>query len=115
MCNLWREYLLYFLNGENAIQARHDFIAESDDDAAECAAFLISACGDVCSSCEVWIGTRLVTRTVAQPEPARFDLLAGRRQQQVIEMEDLLLQSRSHLAKSRRLIETLEAARKHRA
>ena len=111
--HLWREYFLYFLNNENSIQARHGFIAVNDADAAEFAAFLASACRDVCTNCELWSGARLVTRVSATAAPPRLDLFSDARQEQIVDLEHMLLTSRSHIAKSRQLIESIEAARKH--
>jgi hypothetical protein len=111
--NLWREYLLYFLNNEDSIQARHGFIAINDADAAECAAFLTSACRDVCTKCELWSGARLVARVSAAAAPMRFNRFSGSQQEQMIDLAEMLLKSGSHMAKSRQLIKSIKAARKH--
>jgi hypothetical protein len=111
--NLWREYFLYFLNSEDSIQARHGFIAIDDADAAEFAAFLACACRDVCTKCELWSGARLVARVSATAAPMRFDLFSDARQEQIIDLAEMLLKSGSHIATSRQLVESIEAARKH--
>lgn len=110
----WREYFLYFLDEKGVLQARHDFIADNDAEAAECADFLISACCDVCASGELWGGARLLTRVFAKATPDRIQRLSPARQEQIIDLEEMLLSSRSHIAKSRQLVETIEAARRER-
>ncbi len=100
------------MNNEDSIQARHGFIAINDADAAEFAAYLATACRDVCTKCELWSGARLVARVSATAAPAPFDLFNDARQEQIIDLEETLLKSRSHIAKSRQLLASIDAARK---
>lgn len=111
---LWHEYFLYFLDSDGTLRARHQFIAESDAEAIECATFLISTCSDVCASGELWSRGRPITQVFANAALSPDDLnrFSVARQEQIIDIEEMILQSRSQLALSRQIAQSVEAARK---
>lgn len=96
-----------YLFGEGAICGRHDFAAPSDQNAIEVALVLFDACADDCQSFDLWRGTKRIAipRLVA---PRSFDELSAANQELVVETEEGIVQSEWNVAKSRRLLETLE-------
>jgi hypothetical protein len=98
-------YRIYFF-GDRAISGRHDFDAENDPTALQMAHALSDACPDSCQSFDLWRGERRVPRTYRETS---FAEMSAANQQAVIETEETLAQSRWSVAKSRRLLERLEA------
>ena len=99
-------YRMYFLT--SGIRSAEDFEADNDIDAIRMARVLCDACSDVCSSFELWQGTRLVR---VRPPPYRGISLSDLREAQqriVIEREKTIRESHAVLARSQRLVETLD-------
>ena len=100
-------YRIYFID-EGSICGRHDFSGESDHAAIQMAHVLFEACSDGCDLFDLWQGTRHVA--VPQPfVPMTFAELSATAQELVVETEECIVQSQWNIAKSRRLLQALEA------
>lgn len=108
------EYRIYFLDGAGHIQARQGFVAANDADAIESGAFVFDACSDRCVGYELWSGAQLVLQCSARLPATRFEFLNATRQENIISLEESLLESRWAIAKSVRLLRSLEVVRKDR-
>ena len=101
------EYRIYFLR-ETAIRGRHDFDADDDQSAIQIAHVLLDACSDGCHSFDLWSGTR----RVAVPRllvPRTFDEVSAAHQECVLDTEEQISNGDRHIARSRRLLESLES------
>ena len=98
-------YRIYFF-GPAAIIGREDFEAKSDTIALQMAQALFDACSDNCQSFDLW----QEERHVAVPRlfrPSSFVELSKANQERVIQTEEVIAQSGSLIAKSRRLLQKL--------
>lgn len=103
-------YRIYFF-GERAISGRHDFEADNDQGAIQLAYLLSDACGDECLSFDLWRGDR----HIAVPRlfvPKTFEELAAAHQERVVDTEERIARSNWQIARSRRLLESLESKRR---
>jgi hypothetical protein len=105
-------YRMYFwFRGYSQIPCRDDFKVDDDVAASRVAHVLYNACSDVCDYFELWQGDRPISAGQAYRQRARLGDLIEAHQNVVIEREEHIRQSRSLIAQSRRLIETLERAK----
>ena len=98
-------YRMYFLASER-IEGRQDFEADEDIAAIRIARVLHDACSDICQSFELWQGTRQIRAQHQQTD--HFAELIEDHQRLTINTEELISQSDWRIARSRRLIETLD-------
>jgi len=96
------QYRLYLCDRVRII-GRQDFAARSDAEAVAVAAAIFEACSDMCESFEVWRGDHFLDCRFAVAERR----LTRERQERCIAQEELLLQSRCAVAKSRTLLTRL--------
>lgn len=106
-------YRLYLL-GDGVICAWLEFLADNDAEALQSAALLFDACSDVCSSCELWNGSRMLAQEQAVRSLTALDELSRARQKHIIDMEETLHSSRWRVEKSARLAEVMDTAHKAR-
>ena len=101
-------YQIYFL-ADDRTQGREDFQADDDFAAIRIARVLYDACSDVCEAFELWQGRREI-RAAQQPHhaTARFADLIEAHQRVTIEREEAISESKGMIARSRRLIATLD-------
>jgi hypothetical protein len=103
-----RTYRLCFFD-EDIIRGRFDFQAYDDDRAVEIAEILFDACSDRCQSWGIWDGNVLL---MGGPQilgaPMRASDLAERRQENIVECEETILQSEWAVASSTRLLAELD-------
>lgn len=108
-------YRLYFLDAKNAIQARQEFVAESDAQARTISGALWQACADCCPDYELWEAKRCVGRgngegqTISAPMPKDGNASL---QTRVLELEELLLGSHWRIAQSERLLAATDTLRR---
>lgn len=105
------EYRIYFLDSNGHIQARQGFVAENHTDAIESSAFVFDACSDCCVSYELWSGNQLVLQNSTKLPLTQVESLSAAMQLRVLDLENTLHQSHWAIAKSARLLRSLEAAR----
>ena len=98
-------YRLYFLNESGRILAADVFDAPHDPTAVAMAAHLASACSDKCSGYELWQADRRIgpRRPLDGPPPA----ISKAVENAVIAREERLLDTRTRIAQSRRLLERI--------
>ena len=101
-------YRIYFF-GERAISGRHDFDADNDPTALQVAHALFDACSDRCQSFDLWQGDRRVYLPRLYRERS-FAEMSAANQEAVIETEEMISRSEWRVAKSRRLLEGIQAA-----
>ena len=101
-------YQIYFL-ADGRTQAREDVQADDDVAAIRIARVLYDACSDVCEAFELWQGSREI-RAAQQPyhATARLADLIEAHQRVTIDREEAISQSKGMIARSRRLIATLD-------
>ena len=101
-------YRMYFLASER-IGGRQDFEADEDVAAIRIAHVLHDTCSDICQSFELWQGNRQIRAQQPQPRDSTASLidLIEDHQRVVIDTEEVISQSCWTIARSRRLIETL--------
>ena len=100
-------YRMYFLASER-IEGRQDFEADEDITAIRIAGVLHDACSDICQSFELWQGTRQIRAQQTDHFRANLAELTEDHQRLTIDTEELISQSDWRIARSRRLIETLD-------
>jgi hypothetical protein len=90
---------------------RHDFEADDDVAAIRVARVLFDGCSDVSQSFELWQGRRRLPAN--QPHHSRASLadLIEAHQRLTIETEEAISRSNCTIARSKRLIETLDRAK----
>src|SRR5215470_10726250 len=100
-------YRIYFV-GPGRISGRQEFDADEDVAAIRVARVLYDTCSDICQSFELWQGKRQIN--AQQPHHSRASLtdLIEAHQRVTIDAEEVISQSRWMIARSRRLIETLD-------
>ena len=104
------EYRIYFVS-TTTICGRHDFSADNDQSAIQIAHLLFEACSDGCQSYDLWQGDR----RVAIPRlfvPLTFNELSAAQQECAVDTEERIVRSEWSIAKSRRLLESLESKRR---
>ena len=101
-------YQIFFL-ADGRTQCREDLQAEDDVAAIRIARVLYDACSDVCEAFELWQGRREI-RAAQQPHhaTARLADLIEAHQRVTIDREEAISQSKGMIARSRRLIATLD-------
>ena len=108
----WRHTASFF--GVEEIIGRHDFEADGDPTAVQMAQALFDVCSDTCQSFDLWRSSK----HISVPRLFRslsFAELSEVSQERVIQTEEQIAQSAWLVAKSRRLLEYLEANRARRA
>jgi hypothetical protein len=103
-------YRIYFRTARQ-ILGREDFEANDDVAAIRIAHVLYDTCSDVSDSFELWQEQRKLRARQAHHWKASFDDLIEADQRVVIEREECISHSRWLIARSRRLIEALDAAK----
>ena len=100
-------YRMYFLASEG-ITGRQDFEANDDVAAIRIGRVLYDTCSDTCETFELWQGKRQIR--AQQPHHSRASLadLIEAHQRVTIDTEEVISQSDWLIARSRRLIETLD-------
>jgi len=100
-------YRIYFV-GPGRISARQDFEADEDVAAIRIARVLYDMCSDICQSFELWQGKRQIN--AQQPHHSRASLtdLIEAHQRVTIDTAEVISERRCMIARSRRLIETLD-------
>jgi acetyl-CoA carboxylase carboxyltransferase component len=100
-------YRMHFLSS-GRISGRQDFEADGDVAAIRIARVLYDTCSDICQSFELWQGKRQIR--AQQPHHSRASLtdLIEAHQRVTIDTEEVISQSDWMIARSRRLIETLD-------
>lgn len=101
-------YRIYFRDQRGWICGRQDFEAEAEPAAIRIARDLADACSDVCRSFELWNGHRLIYEPCDIGEACRLN---ARHQEIVVRTEEMIRWSNWHIAKSKRLLERLDAAK----
>lgn len=106
-------YRLYFLNSQNAIQARQDFAAENDGDARIIGELLWQACTDCYQGYELWQTARRIARAIGIPTrtPA-VDGIGRELQERVLTLQETLLDSHWRAAQSATLLAATENLRR---
>lgn len=104
------EFRLYFLDGKGSITARHDFHAETDDEALEFAAVVFNACSDRTAGYEIWSGKQRLIQGLATNSAARLDALRRIPQERATALEATLSDALRTGAQSRRLAKSVPAA-----
>jgi hypothetical protein len=100
-------YRLYFL--DDHIVGRFDFQSDHDDRAAETAEILFDACSDRCRSWEIWDReVFLVSGPQTVGARPRASDLSERRQENIIQCEEAILDSEWAIASSKRLLAELD-------
>ena len=101
-------YRMYFLASER-IGGRQDFEADEDVAAIRIAHVLHDTCSDICQSFELWQGNRQIRAQRPQPRDSTVGLtdLIEDHQRVAIDTEEVISRSGWTIARSRRLIETL--------
>jgi hypothetical protein len=103
-------YRMYF-QIKGRIQCRDEFEADDDLAAIRIARVLYDTCSDVCDSFELRQGKRLIPARQAHHQKANLGDLIEAHQRMAIEREEHIGQSRGMIARSKRLIETLNRAK----
>jgi|SRR5215472_3983381 len=103
-------YRMYFRTA-GEIRGRDDFEANDDVTAIRVARVLYDACSDVCDSFELWQGRRQIPARQAHHQKANLADLIEVHQRVAIERAEHISQSRSMIARSKRLIETLNCSK----
>ena len=109
------EYRLCLLDEKGVTTAREEFIAPSDEAAAEICRVVADACSEHHLGYEIWSFARLVSRvpevsSVSVAVPAWTEIERGR-QSNILDLEESIQQSRWAIAQSRRLVEKTNALR----
>jgi arginyl-tRNA--protein-N-Asp/Glu arginylyltransferase len=101
-------YRIYFINRYGRIETVDEFAAINDDQAVYVAALIHAAVADLFHTYEVWQGWRRVNN---QPARQPLELCQAQLAQEIaIEREEMLKKSRTLIARSRLLTDTVSAA-----
>jgi hypothetical protein len=105
-------YRLYLRNA-SGIVGRDDFDASDDETAATMAELISEACSDECDHYELWQGMRCLSsrRTAAPRPPKNATEIVAEMKDSLIAREEAIQNSRWAVARSRRLLERLNALR----
>jgi len=107
-------YRIYFIDRLRKVRWPHDLIAADDNDAIALAQALQFACSDLQADIELWQeGRFILAASCTNPAHLRavWDDVNAHHQNVLVESEEALLNSRSTVARSRTLLQTLDAAR----
>jgi hypothetical protein len=106
-------YRLFFRCRTGVIIGRQDLLdAQDDGTALAMASQIFDACSDVAASFELWHGPRLVgTSYAGPPRLADAGSINAEAQASVARYEELLLDSRWTIAKSKQLLERTRRSR----
>ena len=108
-----RAYRIYFLDTTVRIDGIYWFEAEDDGTARWIADRLHQACSDLCASFELREGSRHLASTNGGARPHKtVEEVVAQSQEMLIRHEEALHASALRIAKSRRLLEALERAKK---
>lgn len=105
-------YRLYLLDSAPSIRAAESYVAANDAEAAEIAAAICNAAGDVFQKCELWRGAeQLATlwpdgRNAIDQRRRSLDISLAARQERILEVEDRLQRSFACVRSSRQLLQT---------
>ena len=99
-----------FFRSASRIVGRHDFVAPDDQAAVTIADVLCDACSDRCDAFEVWSGDRCVLGHKPR-SPRTAEVILGRRQDAVIELEEMMQRSSWAIASSEKLLKCVEELR----
>lgn len=107
-------YRLFFLDRQGAIQAREDFAAADDTEALILASVVWEACSETYCGYELWSFAR---RVVSAPDgvgmipPPLLDALGVAHQERVLALEETIQRSRWRVARSEKLLQSVDALR----
>lgn len=107
-------YRLYLLDAKGAIQARQDFVTDSDTEAMTTGSLLWRSCADCYPGYELWEGPRRLAREHnddAPVSPPPIDGIAPHLQERLLTLQEILLGSHWRAAQSVALIAATEALR----
>ena len=107
-------YRMYFVDRQQKTRWPHDLHAEDDAHALALAHAAQDACSDVQISVELWQGARRVAGTSNRPLEtirAHWEELPIDEQRSLLQIEEALLHSGTMMARSRRLLERMNALR----
>jgi hypothetical protein len=111
---LIKPYRMYFLD-KGVLIAMHEFNAETDIAALAVAFAIHDASSDDHRHFELWHGARVLARSADRRGPKRsprLEAIALQRQDQLLEIEEVLLDSNQALASSRRFLAATELLRR---
>lgn len=105
-------YRVYLMDEHRHIRAAESFAADCNNEALEITAVLYDACSDTFPACELWQANTMIGRLPAsspQADGFAHDYLGlGRRQRDILELEELLRQSFACMRESRRLLRAMD-------
>jgi len=106
-------YRLYFLSSRGDIRNVDEFDVASDNDALILADLLHDAVRDIYAGWELWEGSRVLFRcpNEAARRPYVSKPITAQMQASVLRREEILLESQSAFARSRRLVERIRELR----
>jgi hypothetical protein len=108
-----RNYKLYLHHNAHDVPDAIELIADCDEDAVKLATVVANACGDVCTSFELWETQRLLISGDIlgfAPTAAQLD---GRLQKIVLDRELALRDSNGQLSESRSLLKSIDTLFAH--
>jgi len=108
-------YRIYFIDRLRKVRWPHDLEAQDDNDAIMLAQALQFSCSDLQADIELWQeGRFILAAACTQPAHLRavWNNVFNQHQDILVESEEALLNSRTAVAHSRTLLQTVEAARK---
>ena len=107
-------YRLYFQGSNGGIEARQDFSAADDESAIQITEFIAGASADIHHGVMLWQGTRRIIEIGRVLKPKRLALaeIAAKRQEQLLDCEEILLASRWDVARSARLLQATSELRR---
>jgi hypothetical protein len=108
-------YRLYFVDKADHFRAAQVFEAASDIEAVQIAELVHDACSDVAPRFELWCGAAPVATSRGRRPAPDLATVIRERQQQVLDLEDIVQRSYSSLAHSRKLMERSAALRRQLA
>ena len=108
-------YRIYFIDRLRKVRWPHDLEAQSDSDAIALAQALQFSCSDLQADIELWQEGRFIL-AASCTKPARlravWNDMNSQHQDRLAESEEALLSSRNGAARSRTLLQSVEAVRK---
>jgi len=108
-------YRIYFIDRLRKVRWPHDLDAMDDNEAVALAQALQFACSDLQADIELWHqGRFMLAASCTKPAVLRavWNDVNTHRQDTLVESEEALLNSRTAVARSRTLLQSLEAARR---
>src|SRR5215470_4172227 len=107
-------YRIYFIDRLRKVRWPHDLDAANDSDAVALAQALQFACSDLQADIELWQeGRFILAASCTKPAQLRavWNDVNTHSQNVLVESEEALLNSRTAVARSRTLLQSIEAAR----